>query len=99
MEILLEFIKEIFTIFLAFVGMADLAQLVRASDCGPEGHGFESHSPPHRLKYLSKYYKLVHKILEMEEFEASLFLFFKKIKKVRFFLTFFTFMNIISYVF
>ena len=27
--------------------MADLAQLVRASDCGPEGHGFESHSPPH----------------------------------------------------
>ena len=27
--------------------MADLAQLVRASDCGPEGHGFESHNPPH----------------------------------------------------
>ena len=27
--------------------MAGLAQLVRASDCGPEGHGFESHSPPH----------------------------------------------------
>jgi hypothetical protein len=25
---------------------------------------------------LSKYYKLVHKVLEMEEFEASLFLFF-----------------------
>ena len=45
-EIYLEFIKEIFTIFLAFVGMADLAQLVRASDCGPEGHGFESHSSP-----------------------------------------------------
>ena len=49
-EIYLEFIKEIFTISLVFVGMADLAQRVRASDCGPEVHGFESHSPPHRIK-------------------------------------------------
>ena len=26
--------------------MADLAQLVRASDCGSEGRGFEPHIPP-----------------------------------------------------
>ena len=50
-EILLEFIKEIFTILLVFIGMASLAQLVRASDCGPEGHGFESHSSPHLRKF------------------------------------------------
>ena len=59
-EILLEFIKEIFTIFFAFVGMADLAQLVRASDCGPEGHGFESHSPPHMLNWQHQVNKLIH---------------------------------------
>ena len=46
-EIFLEFIEKIFTISLAQIDMAGLAQLVRASDCGPEGHGFESHSPPH----------------------------------------------------
>ncbi len=27
--------------------MAGVAQLVRASDCGPEGRGFDSHLPPH----------------------------------------------------
>ncbi len=27
--------------------MAGLAQLVRASGCGPEGHGFETHNSPH----------------------------------------------------
>ena len=26
--------------------MVGLAQLVRASDCGSEGHGFEPHIPP-----------------------------------------------------
>lgn len=26
--------------------MATVAQLVRASDCGPEGRGFESHQSP-----------------------------------------------------
>ena len=26
--------------------MVDLAQLVRASDCGSEGRGFEPHIPP-----------------------------------------------------
>ena len=28
-------------------GMVGLAQLVRASGCGPEGRGFESHNSPH----------------------------------------------------
>ena len=28
--------------------MVDVAQLVRASDCGSEGHGFESRYPPHK---------------------------------------------------
>ncbi len=28
--------------------MVKLAQLVRASDCGSEGHGFETHISPHK---------------------------------------------------
>ena len=32
--------------------MVDVAQLVRASDCGSEGRGFEPHSPP-KLKISS----------------------------------------------
>lgn len=28
--------------------MVGVAQLVRASGCGPEGRGFESHRSPHR---------------------------------------------------
>jgi hypothetical protein len=32
--------------------VADLAQLVRASGCGSEGRGFETHSPPQVLKSL-----------------------------------------------
>ena len=31
--------------------MVGVAQLVRASDCGPEGRGFETHLPPHILSY------------------------------------------------
>ncbi len=27
--------------------MADVAQLVRASGCGPEGRGFKTHHSPH----------------------------------------------------
>ena len=30
--------------------MVVVAQLVRASDCGSEGRGFESHHPPENLK-------------------------------------------------
>ncbi len=29
------------------VNTVELAQLVRASDCGSEGRGFEPHIPPH----------------------------------------------------
>ena len=29
--------------------MVGVAQSVRASDCGPEGRGFDSHRPPHTL--------------------------------------------------
>ena len=32
--------------------MVDVAQLVRASDCGSEGRGFEPHLPPHQQKNL-----------------------------------------------
>lgn len=28
------------------IKMVGLAQMVRASDCGPEGRGFNSHTPP-----------------------------------------------------
>ena len=30
--------------------MVDVAQLVRASDCGSEGRGFESHHLPKQIK-------------------------------------------------
>ena len=30
--------------------MVDVAQLVRAPDCGSGGHGFESHLPPFFIK-------------------------------------------------
>ena len=30
--------------------MVGLAQLVRASGCGPEGRGFDSHNSPHMMK-------------------------------------------------
>ena len=33
--------------------MVGLAQMVRASDCGPEGRGFDPHIPPH-LQWESK---------------------------------------------
>ena len=32
--------------------MVDVAQLVRASDCGSEGRGFEPHLPPQNVKGL-----------------------------------------------
>lgn len=32
--------------------MATVAQLVRASDCGPEGRGFEPHQSPHYWKWV-----------------------------------------------
>ena len=31
-----------------YTSMAGLAQLVRASGCGPEGHGFETHNSPQK---------------------------------------------------
>lgn len=37
-------------IFATQFKMVVLAQLVRASDCGSEGRGFESHTPPKRKK-------------------------------------------------
>ena len=30
--------------------MVDVAQLVRVTDCGSEGRGFESHLPPEQIK-------------------------------------------------
>ena len=38
--------------------MADVAQLVRALDCGSGGRGFETHRSPHRknLKYASGFF-------------------------------------------
>ena len=35
--------------YLCTLKMVDVAQLVRASDCGSEGRGFESHLPPHAV--------------------------------------------------
>ena len=32
------------------INMVDLAQLVRASDCGSEGRGFEPHLPPSKAE-------------------------------------------------
>jgi hypothetical protein len=33
--------------------MAGVAQLVRASGCGPEGRGFKPHLSPHRINFWS----------------------------------------------
>ena len=38
--------------------MVDVAQLVRALDCGPRGRGFETHLPPHLKKDEKKNYIL-----------------------------------------
>ena len=37
--------------------MVDVAQLVRASDCGSEGRGFETHLPPQNAKGLEFSFK------------------------------------------
>ena len=42
---------KIYIIF-APVKMVDVAQLVRASDCGSEGRGFEPHLPPGKVSAL-----------------------------------------------
>ena len=34
--------------------MVDVAQLVRVTDCGSEGRGFESHLPPEQIKRSKK---------------------------------------------
>ena len=39
-------LKFIYTFALEIIEMVVLAQLVRASDCGSEGRGFEPHIPP-----------------------------------------------------
>ena len=43
--------------------MAGVAQLVRASDCGPEGRGFDSHLPPHYIIILGYRQAVRHRIL------------------------------------
>ena len=39
--------------------MVDVAQLVRASGCGPEGRGFESHHSPHKKKNFCRLAKVL----------------------------------------
>jgi hypothetical protein len=41
--------------------MADVAQLVRASDCGSEGRGFKTRHSPHITTRLSKIFKYIQK--------------------------------------
>ena len=41
-------LKFIYTFAPEMIEMVVLAQLVRASDCGSEGRGFEPHIPPQR---------------------------------------------------
>ena len=43
-------LKFIYTFALEIIEMVVLAQLVRASDCGSEGRGFEPHIPPFNTK-------------------------------------------------
>jgi hypothetical protein len=40
-------LKMTFSLFLTFIHMVGLAQLVRALVCGAGGRGFESRIPPH----------------------------------------------------
>ncbi len=41
--------------------MVDLAQLVRASDCGSEGRGFEPHIPPIKSENFVKFSLFVYR--------------------------------------
>ena len=36
--------------------MVVVAQLVRASDCGSEGRGFESHHPPNKKEVITSFF-------------------------------------------
>ena len=40
--------------------MVGIAQLVRASGCGPEGRGFESHYSPHSKKHFERSAFFIH---------------------------------------
>jgi hypothetical protein len=47
--------------------MVDVAQLVRAPDCGSGGHGFESHHPPLLfLMWLFMLYHLLKKVFSIK---------------------------------
>ena len=53
--------------------MVVVAQLVRASDCGSEGRGFEPHLPPKiLLKVLSKKTTKVRQALQIQRFVGLL---------------------------
>lgn len=53
--------------------MVLVAQLVRASDCGSEGRGFESHLAPHKIKEIRLLvsFLLFHENTIGREFPAS----------------------------
>ena len=55
--------------------MVDLAQLVRASDCGSEGRGFEPHIPPKRGKLIKIRFKAYFfMLIRYGLYKASIFL-------------------------
>ncbi len=42
--------------FASQLKMVDVAQQVRASDCGSEGRGFESHLPPQKKEKVTEWW-------------------------------------------
>ena len=57
--------------------MVGVSQLVRASDCGSEGRGFESHHPPHMKRkpnprFTFFVYLQTHKTKALQDWSALL---------------------------
>ena len=58
--------------------MVDVAQLVRASDCGSEGRGFEPHLPPKILNALGHFYFKMNINKKVEFTNSTVFITFTK---------------------
>jgi hypothetical protein len=52
--------------------MVDIVQLVRTSDCGSEGRGFESHCPP-KNNFFKVFNQILQKVLKKIIFLQSFY--------------------------
>ena len=50
--------------------MVVIAQLVRASVCGAEGRGFESHWPPKKKGAIAPFFSFMKKVINLQKFQT-----------------------------